>query len=452
MDVVPISIKKSEVPFPCKINGHGVVTWKNSIVVWGPRNWKKGLDLYFHIAGKWIKKKKSGDIPIFKFSSEQAHVLNANMFVLGQENHEHLDGTVKIYSLDLNTCKWTKFIPNGVQPLIIAEGVASWVHKDKIYFFGGINPHDQQLSNQIFCYNISTNSWEWPEVFGDIPAPRRDANVISTNTLVALFGGSSDPMIGGVLYHNDLHVLDKDTLSWKKVHGDIPIGQGPRWNNHDGNPTLTCISKSTAVLLVSFYDHQGELVDGCWILNIDKAEQGVDPSSIWTKIEIPNIFRRRWHRAVLEPASRQLWAIRGSHMLDKGTSEVVQINLIQPTTPTPLKDITIHHVVTNICIDDQSLSEYQLPRHLRNDIEAYRSKFPGDNACLHRNKCMACLLAANPTTQVNENQDQTTESLILILVFGLITFISYYFYSTNNNFFYLFPLFHAVYLSIFILY
>ena len=394
----PISIKKSEVPFPCKHTGHGVVTWKHSLLVWG--SWdglERVEDVYFHIAGEWIKKETSGHKPI-SLLCEQAHVLNANMFVISQESQG--SGSVMIYCLDLNTCKWTKYIPNGVEP--VGSGyhrVSWWVHKDKLYFFGGRYHHDQQ-SNRIFCYNISTNSWEWPDSYGDIPSPRRHAIAISTKTVVALFGGITD----GHLY-NDLHILDKNTLRWKKVHGDIPIGQGPSWHGiHVPTATFTRITKSTAVLFDSLYNRQEQLVDDCWLFDIDKAEQVMDPSSIWTKIQIPSIFRRKFHGAALEPISRQLWVIGGIDMRSKVTSDVLQINLIKLT---PLKDIAIHHAVQRICVNDPRLAEDKLPRHLGNEIEAYRSEILGDNACTLRNKCMACLPAARMgTMRTSQAQDR----------------------------------------------
>ena len=403
---MPISVKKSDVPFPRKIDCCHVVTWKGDTIVW--RDYTTNLspvnakDVYVHSAGNWIKKETSGHNPLPYMSSGQAHVLNANMFVLSKDSGP-IQGTtrpIRVYSLNLSTCKWTKLIPSGFEPIGHVYGITSWIHNEKIYFFGIRNNHYYdyhmvvglgETSNQIFCYNISTNSWEWPNTYGDIPSPRQYAQTISTKRVVFLFGGDLD----GHNY-NDLYMLEKDTLKWRAVHGNIPEGQGPSGR---GRPTFTRISKSVAVLfdsLTSGNRHE-PLVDNSWLFDIDKAEQLMNPTTIWTKIKIPRNLRRRCHAAVLEPMSRQLWVIGGQEWqpevdLPRTTSDVLHVNLIKLA---PLKNVAIHHAVQSICINDPRLAEDRLPRHLKSEIEAYRSETPGDNACTLRNKCIACLLATN---------------------------------------------------------
>ena len=135
------------------------------------------------------------------------------------------------------------------------------------------------------------------------------------------------------------------------------------------------------------------------------------------KIQIPSIFCRHGHCAVLEPISRQLWLIGGTDNLYNVTSDVLKFNLIKKTT---LKDIAIQNVVQSICVNDPSLAAEELPRCLGNKIEEYRSEIPGANACTQRNKCMACLLAADPATQMDEYFDMQYSNFDHLIIFMAI--------------------------------
>ena len=197
-------------------------------------------------------------------------------------------------------------------------------------------------------------------------------------------------LLGPGTRYNDLHILNKETMTWKRVHGNITSGQVP---DPTGFHTLTCISNSTAILFDIVWDNNLERpVDNCWLLNIDKVQQKADPSLIWTKIPISSTFIRKYHATVLEPVSRKLWVIGGydgQPDFCKGTSEVLHANLIKLA---PLKDMVIHHAVQNICVNDPRLAKDKLPRNLKHEIEAFRFVTPGDNICNQRNKCIACHL------------------------------------------------------------
>ena len=345
------------------------VTWNNATIV---------LDclydmIYYHHSGEWSKKetKRNGckmPTPFQDFLIVQ--VINDKMIVVDL-------GKIKISSLDLNTWIWEECKPEG-KPPTTSYGISSWVHKQKIYFFGGGGKFLQPEiggSSQLFCYNYPNNCWERPMQAGDIPSPRSCHYTIISSDTVFLFGGG----------RNDLHLLNMEDMIWKKVHDDMPT-EARITPNGQGKHTLTLISQSTAVLYGSYFagdGHHGH--DDSWLLNLNGAKQFKDPSLIWSKI--PNHHLRFCHEAVLEPVSQSLWVMGGFD----GNMYVYTSDLLKMSfNLAPLKDLAIDHVARRIDTEDQRLLANQLPRDICNEIENYRSKIGNVNICSAEGGCQVC--------------------------------------------------------------
>ena len=206
-----MGITESQLPF--KRAKHFAVSWKESVIIWGGCNETETFEervsvIYLHVSGKWIRKETSGDI----LNSDHyafVRVLDNTMYVLVQGQCKKGPcrdcNTYPVYCLDLNRWSWTRFIPSGIPPLKGSKIVtaSSWVYKGKIYGFGGEAIGDHQnypgypsylnvrfgTSNQLFCYNISKNCWEWPNLEGDIPSPRDYCSATVSGDTIFLFGG-----------------------------------------------------------------------------------------------------------------------------------------------------------------------------------------------------------------------------------------------------------------------
>ena len=352
------NIEKSVLPFG--ISGHVAVTWNNGTLIWGGHSWD--FRLHYYHRGKWTQIETSGHLPKWG-KCYGAHVINDNMYVLGEDNNR----TTGIFSLHLHTWTWTMSIPSGTLPTV-RWGIrsTSWVYDNKIYFFG--YKYIYQWSNQLFCYNISTNSWECPESKGEIPSPRISALTTITDNTVFLFGGFNG---SGLL--NDLHILDMPSMIWKKVHGNMLSGQGP--SDSTFSPTLTNICRSKAALIGMSRDI---IQDDCWLLNLQNAKELMNPSSIWTKIPFP--YSRSDHAAVLQPLSKRLWVIGG---LNTRSNLSVQSNILKLNFKKihSLKNIAMEYVARNICAHDPRLAPDQLSRQLRDEIEAYRCEMGDQCDC-----------------------------------------------------------------------
>ena len=144
-----------------------------------------------------------------------------------------------------------------------------------IYAFTDHDKITYENTHQLFCYNISKDSWEWPNVHGDIPSPRSGHKTIISDGTVFLYGGSIT---------NDLYILDMTKMTWRQVYGTIKNDNPGRIvTGRKGPHTLVTISKSAAVLFGAFYSN-GISHDDCWLLDLHKAREQKEPSIIWTKV------------------------------------------------------------------------------------------------------------------------------------------------------------------------
>ena len=71
-----LSIKKSDIQLPFKTANHVAVTWNAAMIIWEMVESR----LCFHVAGKWIEKKMTGDIPEPTWVAP--HVSNDHMYVI----------------------------------------------------------------------------------------------------------------------------------------------------------------------------------------------------------------------------------------------------------------------------------------------------------------------------------------------------------------------------------
>ena len=119
-----------------------------------------------------------------------------------------------ILSLNLNSWEWKRLTPDGNPPTTSCK-LSSWVRGKRIYCFGGMT-HGDVPTNEFFCYNVESNSWEWPLVHGNtVPSPRARHTTVAFGEYVLLFGGETNSV---PLYLNDLHILDMTTMEWRVVH------------------------------------------------------------------------------------------------------------------------------------------------------------------------------------------------------------------------------------------
>ena len=402
--------------------GHVTVTWKDYTIIWGGVRFDPSF-VYYHLCGEWVWQKTSGDVPIstniygdvLKRCVYDTAVVNQDtMIVMGAKNHN----ASYVHILDLKTWNWTKITPKGTPPLKGSRACSSWLYKGKMYCFGGTNwvyekdlslypsylktsdGTQGQYSNQLFCFNITTQCWEWPNIRGDVPQPRAWHSTVINESTIFLFGGSAHSEEGEEINLNDLHTLDMSNLRWKLVHGPAYDSSTFRVPSAREGQSLTWISQSAAILfggLGVLWEWSGRLGD-CWLLHLNQAEKSNDLSTIWTRIKTNNLQKRFVHTAVLEPLSQRLWLMGGAHCskkLEKITTNVV-----------PLKVLAMECIVGKMKSDDPMLNA--APKMLKKDIEAYRSSFDPESDL------------ALPTTSEDEDLGNCTADAVLEIAAELL--------------------------------
>ena len=384
-------------PFPHgKVYNKDVITWNNATLIVRGIGTGNQIEVLHHLRGKWTKRITSGDLPKSKWLVKDVQVINDKMYVLVPYR-----GTwcMTMYCLNLHTWIWKKLSPSGKAPLFRLS-TSSWAYKGDIYFFGGVDPYQGFTSyNEVFSYNIATNLWKWPAVGGDLPSQRCWPWIIIRDETVFLFGGSRHyNRIENTIY-NDLHTLDMSNMIWRKVHGNLTTGSGPKGDLYPARYTFTCISQSIAVVFGAscsgkFWQDDSRWEDDCWRLSLQSAERINESSSIWTKIPYSRL--RTFHAAVLQPLSKRLWIIGGcditSSKMDPRvpSSSIMKLNFNQLRS---LKDLAMDYVARNICAHDPKLaSEDQMTRQLRNEIEAYKCEIGDQYSCPDEDWRNGCLL------------------------------------------------------------
>ena len=130
----------------------------------------------------------------------------------------------------------------------------------------------------------------------------------------------------------------------------------------------------------------------CWLLDLKKAKQFMEPSSMWTKLLLPLPVISKF-AAVLEPTGQELLLIGGMQTTDSlqfprsMSSNVLKIQARIPT----LRSLAIDYVAHSTCTFDRSLQSDQLPAHLRNEILVSKEELIGIEAvCTQEEGCVKC--------------------------------------------------------------
>ncbi|XP_065202038.1 kelch domain-containing protein 2-like [Planococcus citri] len=352
--------------------GHVSVLYEDSIYVWGGYSetpWRSRrlhqfryyspsevirLDSFY---GYWEVLTTTGDIPAAAAGS-CALEYNSHMYVFGGFVHSITHSMNLLYRLNLKTMVWDLIKPMGLSP-VPCDKLAGWVYNNNLYFFGGFGYLPEKVpettsihfyrddssydstrprgwNNQLFCYNPSTNSWEYPAALGDGPSPRAGhAACIDDNGNVFIFGGRC------VTRNNELHILHMATMKWISSNISVKINcysnenymedydydnkQSPnvdqpeiRLNSVEyiqGNKparrswhSLTHIGNSRFMLFGGL-DEQNNVRYDVWTLAFD----GVNTVT-WTELYMTEAWPRFWHKAEYIKSEQEVMVV-GGHII-----------------------------------------------------------------------------------------------------------------------------------------
>ena len=265
--------------------------------------------------------------------------------------------------------------PAGPQPQACSH-MSTWVHDGRVYCFGGLVGRGIMFThtNQLFCYNTSTNSWELPATRGKIPSPRRGHSTFVTGDTAFVFGGFAEGSIT-----NDLFTLDLVNMIWTEVHPplDTRARGGPCVMSHN----MTAISSEVAVLTAGFVQEDSPnklFIFGpvSWLLDTGKLLRGNfdGPASIWKRCGV----RVEWNKggqcnfSVIEPVSKKLW------VLSEDSREVKSLPFQAGTS---LRDLALERAALSFVDTERPILEaLELPQNLKHELEAYFPRKQDTNA------------------------------------------------------------------------
>ena len=131
----------------------------------------------------------------------------------------------ELYSLDLNTYRWTKFPTLGCKDEVQLMFHSLNHHDGNLYAFGGefsgVNMFYSRHSNRVYCYDLQNGQWKRLVTQGVAPAARRSHLTLNFRGNLVVFGGACKEVSA---FYNDIFFLNLQTNTWSEV---IPSGKHP---------------------------------------------------------------------------------------------------------------------------------------------------------------------------------------------------------------------------------
>ena len=91
--------------------------------------------------------------------------------------------------------------------------------ENTVVLFGGSDSSNHQ-NNNLWHYNLVSNTWKKMQQLGDVPQPRESSTAVMLGNVMYLFGGIS---LSVELIYQDMFLLEVANSKWSRVHstGDI---------------------------------------------------------------------------------------------------------------------------------------------------------------------------------------------------------------------------------------
>ncbi|KAG8193291.1 hypothetical protein JTE90_003778 [Oedothorax gibbosus] len=256
----------------------------------------------------------TGDIPPSLFG-HSAVVYKNKVYIWGgiSSHHQNLVSE-KLYCFDVASLTWSVIEGTGHVPSP-TDGHSACVIDNSMYVFGGFESISEVLVNSLYKLDLDTYKWERLWTKGTPPCPRdfHTASVIGRRMYI--FGGRSyiDESAADEIYYNEIMYIDVDSLTWVKP---LIISEEPRGRR----------SHSAAV-----YNGEIYVIGGCCpdyyagVRHLNDVYKFNAESNFWTELNIkgdgPN------------PRRRHCSVVIGDRLFLFGGSSPKTLNLLVIDTP-----------------------------------------------------------------------------------------------------------------------
>ncbi|KAG9350081.1 hypothetical protein JZ751_026434 [Albula glossodonta] len=171
---------------------------------------------------------------------------------------------------------WRRVTDSKGSPPSPRDKHSSWVHADRIIYFGGYGCKQMREVNDSRSFITDEISW------GDPPKARAAHSTATLGKMGYLCGGMEAISM-------DIHCLDLESWTWTKIVPTSTVPMERSWH------TLTSLWDST-LFLFGGLSAVGEPLSDAWIFDIRTKE--------WTELQHPHRDKPRlWHSACQGPDS-----------------------------------------------------------------------------------------------------------------------------------------------------
>jgi N-acetylneuraminic acid mutarotase len=93
-----------------------------------------------------------------------------------------------LYCYDVFTNSWELMLQQGEIP-IARSGTKGIAYKSRLYFFGGYQKKSGDYYDDLFYYDLIRKRWDTIELNGDYPSERTDHSLVLYEGSIYIFGG-----------------------------------------------------------------------------------------------------------------------------------------------------------------------------------------------------------------------------------------------------------------------
>jgi hypothetical protein len=173
-----------------------------------------------------------------------------------------------LWAFDVEANTWTELKPSGILPQAReGHGMVYEPNTDRVLVFGGLNNDSGELLNDLWAYDLATNTWTLLNPSGSLPAGRELASIAYCpgSQLVLLFGGlalgaDAGAGAGADADLGDLWAYDPVADTWTQIR---PAGATP--TSRQGHAAVAASALGGLLMFGGLHGENG--LDDTWLFS-----------------------------------------------------------------------------------------------------------------------------------------------------------------------------------------